>query len=114
MSFFDSEIVKAEMNDIDNLQKDVYKAIFVFPFMSPNEKKFHIHLLKKLVEKQQLFYTRLSLSDDPKAIEMKTRVIDSLIEMGFSKSSDVNEFFSNMKNILNQMKEKLDKESHSS
>lgn len=114
MSFFDSEIVKAEMIDIDTLQKDIHKTFFSFPFMSPNEKKFHIHLLEKLIEKQQLFYTRLSLSDDPKAIEMKEKVINSLIEMGFSKSTDINEFFSNTKNTLNQIKEKLDKESYSS
>lgn len=109
MSFFDSEIVKAEMQEIDLLQKDIYKNIFVFPLMSPDEKKFHINLLEKLIERQQLFYTRLSLSDDPKAKELKSKVLEGLSEMGFSKVGDVNVVFQDLKSLLDSMKEQLDR-----
>lgn len=114
MSFFDSDIVKSEMQEIDLLQKDVYKNILVFPLMSPSEKKFHINLLEKLIEKQQLFYTRLSLSDDPRAKELKKQVVSGLSEMGFSKNSDINLIFQELKDTLIIMKEQLDKESRSS
>ena len=38
-----------------------------FPKKNQVEKLFHVSLLEKLIEKQSILYTRLSLSDDPAA-----------------------------------------------
>ena len=37
MSFFDSEVVRAEMTEISELQDDVYRNVFNFPKMSSEE-----------------------------------------------------------------------------
>ena len=69
MSFFDSDVVRAEMAEISELQEDVYRNVFKFPEMNQEEKKFHVGMLEKLLDKQKILYTRLSLSDDPEAIK---------------------------------------------
>ena len=78
MSFFNSEVVRAEMTEIGELQEEVYQNVFKFPSMSKEEKLKHVNILERLLEKQKVLYTRLSLSDDPEAIEMKERISDLL------------------------------------
>jgi len=110
MSFFESEVVRAEMTEISELQEDVYKNVFKFPSMSREEQKFHVALLEKLIDKQRVLYTRLSLSDDPEAKMMKNRIVESAQMMGLPKDADMNMIFSNMTKMLNVMKAEIDKD----
>lgn len=110
MSFFNSEIVRAEMTEISILQEDVYRNMFSFPTMNAEEKKFHIGLLEKLLNKQKVLYTRLSLSDDPEAIQMKEKIVESATMMGMSPSIDMNVIFNNMSKLIEVMKKQLDEE----
>ena len=110
MSFFDSEVVRAEMTEISELQDDVYRNVFNFPKMSSEEKLFHVGLLERLIEKQKVLYTRLSLSDDPDAKKMKQNIIDSATMMGLPSGTDMNTVFNNMGKMLDVMKNQIDKE----
>lgn len=110
MSFFESEVVRAEMTEISELQEDVYKNVFKFPSMSREEQKFHVALLEKLIDKQRVLYARLSLSDDPEAKMMKNRIVESAQMMGLPKDADMNMIFSNMTKMLNVMKAEIDKD----
>jgi DNA polymerase elongation subunit (family B) len=109
MSFFNSELVRAEMAEISTLQEDVYKNVFEFPRMSKDEKLFHVSLLEKLLNKQQVLYTRLKLSDDPEAIQMKERIKESAQMMGLPPDVDMSVIFNNMTQLLETMKERIDK-----
>lgn len=108
MSFFESEVVRAEMTEIQELQEEVYGNVFKFPSMSKEEKKFHVALMEKLVDKQKVLYTRLSLSDDPEAKMMKSRIVESATMMGLPQDVDINVVFSNMSKMLDTMKKQLD------
>jgi len=108
MSFFNSDIVRAEMTEISMLQEDVYQNMFYFPTMNTDEKKFHIGLLEKLLNKQKVLYTRMSLSDDPEAIEMKKKIVESATMMGMPPNVDMNIIFNNMTRLIATMKEQLD------
>jgi hypothetical protein len=108
MSFFDSEFVRSEMVEISELQEDIYGNVFKFPSMSKEEKMKHVEMLEKLLSKQQTLYTRLSLSDDPEAIEMKRRITDSAIQMGMPKDVDMSVIFSNMTSLLESMRKQID------
>ena len=110
MSFFDSEVVRAEMTEISELQDDVYRNVFNFPKMSSEEKLFHVSLLERLIEKQKVLYTRLSLSDDPEAQKMKQNIVDSATMMGLPPGTDMNTVFSNMSKMLDVMKTQIDKD----
>lgn len=109
MSFFKSEVVRAEMVEISELQEEVYKNIFEFPRMTKEEKIKHVNLLERLLDKQKVLYTRLSLSDDPEAQEMKQRISDSAMMMGLPAGVDMNIVFNNMSKMLEVMKEQIDK-----
>ena len=42
--------------------------------MPKEDKQYHIDCLERLIEKQKVLYTRLSLSDDPMAKQMKENI----------------------------------------
>jgi len=108
MSFFDSDVVRAEMTEISELQDDVYRNVFKFSSMDNEEKLFHVALLEKLLDKQKVLYARLSLSDDPEAKQMKDKIIESAKMMGLPEGSDLNAVFGNMSKMLDIMKKQLD------
>ena len=108
MSFFDSDVVRAEMTEISELQEDVYRNIFNFPSMNTEEKSFHVAMMEKLLEKQKVLFARLSLSDDPEAKQMKNKIIESATMMGLPEGGDLNTVFNNMSKMLDIMKQQID------
>tara|TARA_X000000368_G_scaffold107441_1_gene83474 strand:+ start:483 stop:824 length:342 start_codon:yes stop_codon:yes gene_type:complete len=113
MSFFKSEVVRAEMAEIHELQEEVYSNVFKFQNMSSEDKSYHVNILEKLVEKQRVMYTRLSLSDDPDAKKMKQDIVDSASMMGLPKNVDMNQVWSDMTKMVDIMKKQIDKDSQS-
>lgn len=108
MEFFDSEIVQNELRDIEKIQRQLTQRVLRFPVMTKSEKLEHVNLLSELLEKQQILYTRLSLSDDPKAIEMKERIIESSRLLGYGDPSDMNKLFENMQRIIQKIKKEAE------
>jgi hypothetical protein len=109
MSFFDSEMVRAEMTEIAELQEEVYGSVFKFPSMSKEDKLKHVETMERLLNKQRVLYTRMSLSDDPEAQEMKERIMHSAVMMGMPPGTDMNIILNNMSRMLEVMKEQIDK-----
>tara|TARA_R100000908_G_C3629541_1_gene71066 strand:- start:59 stop:391 length:333 start_codon:yes stop_codon:yes gene_type:complete len=108
MSFFNSEVVRAEMAEISELQEEIYNNVFKFPTMSKEDQRYHIDILERLLEKQKVMYTRLSLSDDPEAKTMKDSIIQSAKSMGLPSNVDVNLMFDQMSKMVEMMKGQLD------
>tara|TARA_Y100001970_G_scaffold192251_1_gene233654 strand:+ start:828 stop:1169 length:342 start_codon:yes stop_codon:yes gene_type:complete len=113
MSFFDSEVVRAEMVEISELQEEVYSNVFKFPRMTKEDQVYHISILERLLDKQRVLYTRLSLSDDPEAKRMKIQVEEGARKMGLPSEVDMNVLFANMSDMVDMMKQHIDKESAS-
>ena len=109
MSFFDSEVVRAEMTEISELQEEVYGSVFKFPSMTKEDKLRHVEIMERLLDKQKVLYTRMSLSDDPEAQEMKERIMQSAIMMGMPPGTDMNIILNNMSKMLEAMKAQIDK-----
>ena len=109
MSFFQSDVVRAEMAELSELQEEIYNNVFKFPTMSKEDQEYHIDILEKLLEKQRVMYTRLSLSDDPEAKEMKKRIVESASMFGLPENVDMNIFFNNMSQAVGMMKQQIDK-----
>ena len=108
MSFFDSDIVRAEMAEIHELQEEVFDNVMKFQYMNDSDKLHHINILEKLIEKQKIVYARLSLSDDPEAKKMKEEVLKSAVMMGLPKNIDVNLMFNQMSDMMKVMRQQLD------
>ena len=45
MSFFDSDIVRAAMVEIQELQEEVYENVMKFQYMNNADKAYHIEIL---------------------------------------------------------------------
>tara|TARA_B100000287_G_scaffold54660_1_gene47971 strand:- start:79 stop:426 length:348 start_codon:yes stop_codon:yes gene_type:complete len=106
--FFNSDVVRAEMAEIQELQEEVYKNVFKFPHMSKEDQLYHVEILERLCEKQRVMYTRLSLSDDPEAKEMKENIMKGAKQMGLPGNVDMNILFSQMGQMVDVMKGQLD------
>jgi hypothetical protein len=104
MSFFDSEIVKKELKSIETLQRQLTRSVLRLPIMSKVEKLEHVNLLSELLERQKILYTRVSLSDDPEAIEMKNRILESSKLLGYGNSGDMTIIFENMNKVIQRIK----------
>ena len=109
MSFFQSDVVRAEMVEISELQEEIYGNVFKFPSMKNEEKRRHVDILEKLIEKQQIMYTRLSLSDDPEAKKMKEQILESATMMGFPSNADMGQAFSQMSKMVDVLKKQIDR-----
>ena len=106
--FFESDIIQDELKEINKLQEQIYGSILSFGSMSNETKLEHIEKLQTLLEKQRVMYTRLSLSDDPEAVEMKENLRKSVALMGFPPDTDMSILFDSMKETIESLKQYLD------
>ena len=109
MSFFNSDIVRAEMAEISELQEEVYSNVFKFPSMKKEDQLYHVEILTRLIEKQQILYARLSLSDDPDAKKMQEHIVESASMMGIPNSVDMSKVFDQMSKMVETLKTQIDK-----
>ena len=108
MSFFNSDIVRAEMAEISELQEEVYSNVMKFHYMNDEDKIYHVELLEQLIDKQKILYARLSLSDDPGARQMKDDIQKSATIMGLPENVDMSLVFGQMSQMVDLMKKQLD------
>ena len=67
-----------------------------------------IEKLTELLEKQRLMNTRISLSKDPEAIELKQHLEQSVQLLGFPEGTDMSLLFSGMSSTIDNLKTQLD------
>ncbi len=106
--FFESEIVQDELNEINELQQEIYGKIMNITNLSNEDRVEHIEKLKILLEKQRVMYTRLALSDDPLAKKMKKQLEDSVQIMGFPAGTDIQVLFDGMKQTIDNLSQHVD------
>ena len=110
MTFFQSDVVRAEIAEIQELQEEVYGALFKFPTMPKEDKQYHIDCLERLIEKQKILYTRLSLSDDPMAKQMKENILRGASDLGLPTNVDMNLVFDDIHKMVDVMKQAIDED----
>ena len=106
--FFDSDIVREELQEINQLQMSIYRNAMKFGTFSREDKVDHIERLTELLERQKVMYTRISLSDDPEAIDLKKHLQKSVELMGFPEGTDMSLLFSGMSNTIENLKKSID------
>ena len=77
--------------------------------MSRQEQLQHVDKLTELLDKQKIMYARLSLSDDPEAIELLDSMKSSFQVMGFPTNMNVNQFFDEAKKTIETLRVSIDK-----
>ncbi len=106
--FFKSDIIQEELEEINRLQEEIYGSILTFGVMDRETKLSHVEKLQTLLEKQRVMYTRLSLSDDPTAVEMKENLRKSVALMGFPPETDMQVLFNSMNQTIESLKQYID------
>ena len=107
-AFFESEIIKEALGDINKLQEEVYGKLVHFHMMTYDEQIDHVSKLTELLDKQRIMYTRLSLSDDPDAVIMKESLNKTVTMMGYPEGTDIAVLFKNMHATIDALKEFLE------
>ncbi len=92
------------------MQEDLYRALPGFYMMDKDEKINVIAMLEKLLEKQQILYTRLSLSQDPKAIELKKDFDKQKVMLGIPENVSAVQVFDEMKQMIDTYMDNIDRE----
>jgi len=106
--FFDSEQVRESLFELDELQHKLFNELLEIPFSDKDKKREHIETMKEFLEKQKVFIFRMSLSDDPEAIEMRNRILDSALLFGVEPGNDINTFFAKMEESIERLENSLD------
>ena len=106
--FFESDMVREELIEINQLQQEIYSTTMSFPTMTREDKLTHIDKLTELLEKQKIMYARLSLSDDPEAKELLNTLKTSIALMGFPPNMDMNKFFDNVYRTVQTLRLSID------
>lgn len=107
-SFFESEVVRKSLFELDDLQNQLFIDIVNLPFLDKEGKKEHLDRMKEFLEKQKLFIFRLSLSDDPEAVEMKEQIMESARIFGLKENQTINDFFDLMETSIKNLEDSLD------
>jgi len=106
--FFESDIVQDELNEINQMQKEIYGNMMSFADLDFDVQMEHIDQLTELLEKQKVMYMRLSLSNDPQAIEMKEKLQQSVTMLGFPEGTDMSILFDSMRKTIESLKQNVD------
>lgn len=104
--FYDSEIVRKQMDEINEIQKSLWTDIATLFSMTKQEKEEHIDKLEELLQKQMNMYTRLQLAKgDPDADEMMERIKESAILMGF-QDGNLDALFKTMSKTIESLRQR--------
>ena len=108
--FFKSDQVQSTIVELAALQQQLVTEMPYLPLMDLDQKKKHLSVLKTFLEKQKLFFFRISLSDDKDAIEMKERLMDSTKMFGVqSEINTMDAFFAKLDDTIKELEESIDK-----
>jgi len=86
MSFFKSEVVQKNLQEIFETYQEISSSQYWLPRMTQKERVDHIERTRELIDKQKLFYFRLTLAaneGDKEAAEMKDRITQLVQTFGY-------------------------------
>jgi len=101
--FFNSDMVQQAAREMEQLQMKAMELTLSNPLDGNNkiQQLNYLSVVKELIEKQQIFYARLKLSDDPEAIAARKSVEEGAKMLYGGQESN------NVTQIMQQMLDKL-------
>ena len=108
--FFKSDQVQSTIVELAALQQQLVTEMPYLPLMDLDQKKKHLNVLKTFLEKQKLFFFRISLSNDKEAMEMKNRLMEATKMFGVNdEMSNMDAFFAKLDDTIKDLEESIDK-----
>ena len=109
MRFFDSDQVRGTVMELEQLQQELTVDLMHLAEYGVEERREHLERLKTFLEKQKLFFFRVSLSDDPDALLIKEKVVEAAKMFGYSDADGMDKFFEQLDNTIKNLEKTLDK-----
>jgi len=106
--FFDSQIVKETMEELEDMQVKLIMNVLELPYYNQIEQKEYIQLLKDFLEKQKVLFFRMSLSDNPEAQATKNEIIESLQIFGWMKGQSLEAYFEKLEKSITDIAKSLE------
>ncbi len=108
MRFFDSDQVRDTIMELESLQLELTNDLMHLAEYSVEERRDHLKRLKTFLEKQKVFFFRISLSDDPDALKIKEKVVEAAKMFGYSESDGMDKFFDQLDHTIKNLEKTLD------
>jgi hypothetical protein len=102
--FFKSEMVRGDLQEITDLQMYCVRASSMLPALSPTKLIEYFDVLMTLIEKQKIFFARLSLSEDKEAKEMSEMMREMTIMLGADPNESMYAMFDQLIDRIQQMR----------
>ena len=108
MSFFQSEIVRGDIQEMLELQQFCFRSAMNFILLENERKLEYFDALEKLIQKQQVFYARAKLSEDPEAKSVVETMKQGIIMLGATPGISIEEMFQQLLDRVQVMRDKLE------
>jgi len=95
-NFFQSDLVRGDIQEMTALQEFCFRCAMNLTLLDKEGKLEYFDALGQLVEKQKIFYTRISLSDDPEAKSVAESIKQAVILLGGNSDLSVNDMFNDL------------------
>ena len=104
MKFFESDVVKEELNRMQDLYLEINKMGLM---LTTPEKKEQLAKMIELINLQQTMYMRVTLSDDPDAKQMVEQVKNAATMLGMNPSDVNHTFYDTLRDNVQEMIKQL-------
>ena len=108
MSFFQSELVRGDIQEMVELQQFCFRSAMNFVLLDDEKKLEYFEKLSELIDKQKTFYFRIKLSDDPEAKSVLETMKQGVILLGGTPGTPVEEMFDELLQKVQLMKRQLE------
>lgn len=108
MSFFQSELVRGDIQEMVELQQFCFRSAMNFVLLDHDRRLEYFEALIKLIEKQKVFYYRIKLSDDPESKSVLETMKQGIIMLGATPGTTIEQMFDELLDRVHVMKSKLE------
>ena len=108
MSFFQSDIIRGDIQEMLELQQFCFRSAMNFILLDPERKMEYFEALEKLIGKQQIFYARAKLSDDPEAKSVVETMKQGVVMLGATPGTSIESMFQELLDRVQMMKGQLE------
>ena len=101
--FFKSEMVRGDLQEMMELQQMCFKYAMSFPVLDNNRRMEYLEVLMSLLEKQEIMYARMSLSEDEEAKTVVENMRNAVVMLGGDPNLTVKDMFMDLRTKVNTM-----------
>ena len=104
MKFFESEVVREELNRMQDLYLEINKMGLM---LTTPQKKEQLDKMIELINLQQTMHMRVTLSDDPQAKQMVEQVRNAATMLGMNPNDVNHTFYDTLRDNVQEMIDQL-------